>query len=75
MDVETIRHYCLSFPQAKEKLQWEDVLCFKVGGKIFAMLYLGLDAEPTLTVKCTPERFAELIEQEDLRPAPYVGRY
>ncbi|MGA7896055.1 MAG: MmcQ/YjbR family DNA-binding protein [Candidatus Sulfotelmatobacter sp.] len=26
-------------------------------------------------MKCTPEIFAELIEREDIRPAPYVGRY
>jgi predicted DNA-binding protein (MmcQ/YjbR family) len=25
--------------------------------------------------KCTPEKFAELVEQEDIVPAPYVGRY
>jgi hypothetical protein len=25
--------------------------------------------------KCVPEKFAELVEQEHIRPAPYVGRY
>jgi predicted DNA-binding protein (MmcQ/YjbR family) len=35
---------------------------------------LGLD-NPRLCFKCTPETFAELIEREDIRPAPYVGRY
>jgi predicted DNA-binding protein (MmcQ/YjbR family) len=25
--------------------------------------------------KCAPEVFADLIEREDIRPAPYVGRY
>ena len=25
--------------------------------------------------KCTPEVFAELVEHEDIVPAPYVGRY
>src|SRR5438105_13841855 len=32
------------------------------------------DALP-ISFKCTPERFAELIELEGVRPAPYVGRY
>lgn len=41
MNVDSIRAYCLAFPDATEKLQWEDNLCFKLGGKIFAML--GLD--------------------------------
>ena len=72
MNVDTIREYCLSFSDAKENLQWGDDLCFKVGGKIF--LTLGLD-NPRLCFKCTPETFAELVEREDIRPAPYVGRY
>ena len=72
MNVDTIREFCLAFPRATEKLQWGDELCFKVGAKIFVML--GLD-NPRLCFKCTPETFAELIEHEDIRPAPYVGRY
>ena len=72
MNVDTIREFCLAFPRATEKLQWGDELCFKVGAKIFVML--GLD-NPRLCFKCTPETFAELIEREDIRPAPYVGRY
>jgi predicted DNA-binding protein (MmcQ/YjbR family) len=72
MDVDSIRSYCMSFPHATEKLQWGDDLCFKVGGKIFAIL--GLD-HLRLCFKCDPEAFAELIEREDIRPAPYVGRY
>jgi predicted DNA-binding protein (MmcQ/YjbR family) len=74
MDVDSLRRYCLAFPQATENLQWGDELCFKVGGKIFAML--GLDSAPQkLCFKCTPEKFAELVEQEGIIPAPYVGRY
>jgi predicted DNA-binding protein (MmcQ/YjbR family) len=72
MNVDTIREFCLAFPQAKENLQWGDDLCFKIGGKIFAMV--GLD-NPRLCFKCTPQSFADLIEREDIRPAPYVGRY
>ena len=70
MDVDSIRAYCLSFSDASEKLQWDDALCFKVRAKIFAVL--GLD-RPRLTFKCSVERFAELIEREDIRPAPYLG--
>jgi predicted DNA-binding protein (MmcQ/YjbR family) len=72
MNVDTIREFCLAFPLAKESLQWGDNLCFKIGGKIFAIL--GLD-NPRLCFKCSPQVFAELIEREDIRPAPYVGRY
>ena len=72
MDVDAIRALCLGFRNATEKLQWGDDLCFKIQGKIFVIL--GLD-HPRLCFKCTPDTFAELIEREDFRPAPYVGRY
>jgi predicted DNA-binding protein (MmcQ/YjbR family) len=72
MSVDSIRAYCLSFPRATENLQWGDDLCFKIGGKIFAIVSLD---NPRLCFKCTPETFAELIEREDIHPAPYVGRY
>jgi predicted DNA-binding protein (MmcQ/YjbR family) len=74
MNVDSVRDYCLSFPRAMETLQWGETLCFKVGGKIFAMLSLA-PVPPSLCFKCTPETFVELCEQEGIRPAPYVGRY
>jgi len=74
MDVESVRRLCLCFPHVTENLQCEDVLCFKVGGKIFALLSLS-SVPPHLAFKCTPEKFAELLEQEGIIPAPYVGRY
>ena len=74
MDVDWLRRFCLSFPRAKENLQWEDELCFKVGGKIFAMISLN-SVPQQLSLKCAPETFAELVEQEGIIPAPYVGRY
>jgi len=72
MNVDAIRNFCLAFPRATENLQWGDNLCFKIGGKIFVIL--GLD-DSRLCFKCAPEKFAELIERENIRPAPYVGRY
>jgi predicted DNA-binding protein (MmcQ/YjbR family) len=80
MNIDTIREFCLAFPLATENMQWGDDLCFKiggkvggkVGGKIFAIVSLD---DARLCFKCTPESFAELIEWEDIHPAPYVGRY
>jgi predicted DNA-binding protein (MmcQ/YjbR family) len=72
MDIDSIREYCLSLPNSKENLQWGDNLCFKVGGKIFVIL--GLD-ELRVCFKTAPDVFTELVEREDIRPAPYVGRY
>jgi predicted DNA-binding protein (MmcQ/YjbR family) len=74
MNVDSVRAYCLSFPRAKETLQWGETVCFKVAGKIFAMLSLAA-VPPSLCFKCSPETFEQLCEQEGIRPAPYVGRY
>ena len=37
----------------------------------------GLDAasDHVLSFKCTPEKFAELVERDGIVPAPYVARY
>jgi predicted DNA-binding protein (MmcQ/YjbR family) len=54
-------------------LQWSDELCFKLRGKILMMV--GLDSVPQrVCFKCTPEKFAGLVEHEGIIPAPYVGR-
>jgi len=72
MNVDKIREFCLSVPDATEKLQWDDALCFKVSGKMFAVL--GLD-KVRFTLKCAPETFTELIERDGIDPSPYLGRY
>ena len=74
MNTEYIRRYCLSFPQARENLQWGDDLCFKIRKKIFAVLSLS-SVPPSITFKCDPETFAELCERDAIHPAAYVGRY
>ena len=74
MNLDTFRKFCLSFNHVTENLQWEEELCFKVGGKIFAMIALGNVPQPVI-FKCDPQSFAELTEREGIVPAPYVGRY
>src|SRR3954462_8246758 len=75
MNVETLRAYCLSLPHATENVQWGDDLVFKVGGKMFTVASLEPEHGYLMSVKCTPEKFAELVEMEDIDPAPYVARY
>ena len=73
--VDWIRELCLSFPDATEKLQWGENLCFKVRGKIFAIVDLSEGSLAPITLKCAPEQFHDLLEIEGIAPAPYVGRY
>jgi predicted DNA-binding protein (MmcQ/YjbR family) len=73
MDLDTLRRYCLSMPQATEDIQWGNNLLFRIGGKMFAVA--ALERTPTsVSLKCTPEEFAELTEREGIIPAPYMAR-
>ncbi len=75
MDIEQVRTHCLSFPHVTEDVQWENDLLFRIGNKMFAVAALDAAAGHVLSFKCTPEKFAELIEREGIVPAPYVARY
>lgn len=74
MDIEFIRQYCLSLPGAKEMIQWESSLLFKVGGKIFVMYNLDEIDGNKVSLKCTAEKFSEMTEEEGVIPAPYLAR-
>ena len=75
MDIESVRAYCLSFPHATENVQWGNDLVFKIAGKMFAVTVLEGAAKYCLSFKCSEEKFAELIEQDGIDPAPYSARY
>ena len=62
-------------PHATEKVQWGNDLVFKIGEKMFAVIGLEPKHDTKLSFKCTPEKFAELVEHKGIIPAPYVARY
>lgn len=74
MELEIIREYCLSLPGVTEKVQWEDNLLFSVGGKMFVIYNMGIESTDRVSLKCKPEKFHELIESENIIPAPYLAR-
>lgn len=73
MNIEQLRKLCLSFPAVTEQIQWGDALLFKVAGKMFAVASLE-PARVWLSLKVTPEGFAELTERPGIIPAPYLAR-
>lgn len=75
MDIESTHAYCLSFPHVTEEVLWGNDLVFKIGGKMFAVIGLDSASDHCMSFKCTPEKFAELIERNGVVPAPYVARY
>lgn len=74
MNIEDLRAFCLGLPHTTEDVQWGNDLLFRIGNKIFAVT--GLDSTPLrISMKCTPEKFAELVEMDGIIPAPYTARY
>jgi predicted DNA-binding protein (MmcQ/YjbR family) len=74
MNIETFQKFCLSLPHATENLKWGSDLCFCIGKKMFAVVTLEPE-RVVATFKCTPEKYAELVEYESIIPAPYTARY
>ena len=69
----------LALPHVVETMQWGDDLVFwvggkRIGGKMFALLNLDAGAHGVVSYSAGPERFAELVEREDVVPAPYMAR-
>lgn len=69
MNIEEVRDYALSLYGVTEDQPFgDDILTFRVEGKIFACLWLGggkhdmKDGEPRLALKLAPERNTELRE-------------
>ena len=75
MDIEGVRKFCLALPNVDEKVQWGNDLLFRIGGKMFAVVALEASHGVLMSFKCTPEKFAELVEQEGIIPAPYMARH
>jgi predicted DNA-binding protein (MmcQ/YjbR family) len=73
MSVDWVCRFCLSLPHTTETVQWGSDLVFKVGGKMYTVTCLE-PAPVWLSLKCTPEDFAELTERHGVIPAPYMAR-
>lgn len=74
MNIDWLRAHCKTLRGTTETIQWGDDLVFKVGGKMYAVVVLVEKYETKLSFKCSPEEFAELIELEGCKPAPYLAR-
>jgi predicted DNA-binding protein (MmcQ/YjbR family) len=74
MNIEQLRKFCLAFPGATEDVKWGNDLCFSVGGKMFTVTAAD-SSDAGVSLKTTPEKFAELTERPGIIPAHYVARY
>jgi predicted DNA-binding protein (MmcQ/YjbR family) len=67
---EAIDAFCLSLAAATMNVQWGVDRCYKVGGKMFAVVGPG----GTLAFKANDVAFEMLVETGQARPAPYMAR-
>jgi predicted DNA-binding protein (MmcQ/YjbR family) len=79
MDAEGARSFLLTLPDVVETQQWGDNLVFwvgdkAIGGKMFCLINLSGGDHGVVSYSAEPERYAELVEREGLRPAPYFAR-
>ncbi len=75
MDLEQFREYCLKKHGVTEGTPFgEDVLVFKIGGKMFALA--ALDEVPsTVNLKCDPDLALELRDRyEQVRPGYHMNK-
>lgn len=74
MTIDFFRTYCLKKPGVNEDTPFdEDTLCFKVGGKIFAIIDINLFQ--SVNLKCEPEKAMELRElYEGIEPGYHMNK-
>lgn len=79
MDAEQVREFLRALPQVEETMQWGANLVFwvgdkAIGGKMFALVNLDGDGKAVMSFHAGPERYAELLENDGVIPAPYMAR-
>lgn len=75
MNLEEFRDYCLGMPKVTEGTPFgDDVLVFKVAGKMFALA--ALDEIPArVNLKCDPERALDLRDRyEEVQPGYHMNK-
>jgi predicted DNA-binding protein (MmcQ/YjbR family) len=72
MTIDELRTICRALPNVTEDVKWGHDLCFLIGGKMFTVV--SMEPPHSMSFKCTPETFAELVERPGIIPAPYMAR-
>ncbi len=74
MHIEELRSYCISKKLVTENFPFDnDILVFKVCGKMFALI--SLKKPDTVNLKCDPEKALELRERyDDVQPGYHMSK-
>ena len=74
MTPRQIDAFCARLPAATRTVQWEGVVVFKVGGKMFCLIAPPDHSVGRISFKCAPEHYDALSRAEGFRPTPYLAR-
>ena len=74
MTPKQIDTFCASLPAATRTVQWEGVIVFKVGGKMFCLIAPEDHSVGRISFKSAPEHYDALRRSPGFRPAPYLAR-
>ena len=74
MTPKQIDSFCGTLPAATRTVQWEGVVVFKVGGKMFCLIAPRDHSVGRVCFKCPPEHYEALSHSPGFRPAPYLAR-
>lgn len=72
--IDWVREFCLSLPHTTEDVQWGSNLLFRIARKMYCIVSLEPQDSVKMSLKCTPEKFGELLEIDGIIPAPYLAR-
>ena len=74
MTPKQIDAFCGKLPAATRTVQWEGVIVFKVGGKMFCLIAPEDHSVGRISFKSEPEHYDALSRSPGFRPAPYLAR-
>ena len=74
MRPKQIDTFCGKLPAATRTVQWEGVIVFKVGGKMFCLIAPDDHSVGRISFKSAPEHYDALSRSPGFRPAPYLAR-
>jgi len=74
MTPKQIDAFCGKLPAATRTVQWEGVIVFKVGGKMFCLIAPEDHSVGRISFKSAPEHNDALSRSPGFRPAPYLAR-
>ncbi|WP_299024872.1 MmcQ/YjbR family DNA-binding protein [uncultured Sulfitobacter sp.] len=72
MTRDEIKSFCAALPHATHVVQWGGSDVYKIGGKLFAVVGMGGNAD-AVTFKTSHLAFEILSDSPGLRPAPYLA--